>query len=69
MTSDLTTQCKKVPWYGNRGTQVQVSKPKTETDIVGHTRKTFYMGITILTHTNYNISRTPGWPHISPRRI
>jgi len=53
MTSDLTTQCKKVPWYGNRGTQVQVSKPKTETDNVGHTRKqTFYMGIRILTHTN-----------------
>lgn len=53
MTSDLTTQCKKVPWYGNKGTQVQVSKPKTETDNVGHTRKqTFYMGITTLTHTN-----------------
>jgi hypothetical protein len=53
MTSDLITQCKKVPWYGNRGTQIQVSKPKTETDNVGHMRKqTLYMVITILTHTN-----------------
>lgn len=53
MTSDLTTQCKKVPWYGNRGTQVQVSKPNTVSDNVERMiRQTFYIGITLLTDTN-----------------